>query len=145
MSSQMPHKETMSARERVVKALNHEEPDRVPIDLGGFQTGIHKKAYQSLIDHLGLEETIRVLDPIQGLAIPSEAVLEKFHVDVRYITAHGPDSFQGGIEINERSGKRWHDLRDEFGIVWSMSEDQMLYMDISHHPLANATIKDIES
>ena len=145
MSSQMAHTETMSARERVTKALNHEEPDRVPIDLGGFQTGIHKKAYQSLIDHLGLEETIRDLDPVQGLAIPSEAVLEKFHVDVRYITAHGPDSFQGGIEINERGGKRWHDLRDEFGVVWSMPEDQMLYMDISHHPLANATIKDIET
>jgi hypothetical protein len=59
MSSQMAHTETMSARERVVKALNHEEPDRVPIDLGGFQTGIHKKAYQSLINYLGLEETFR--------------------------------------------------------------------------------------
>ena len=145
MSSQMAHTETMSCSRTGHKALNHEEPDRVPIDLGGFQTGIHKKAYQSLIDHLGLVETIRDLDPVQGLVIPSEEVLEKFHVDVRYITAHGPDSFQGGIEINERGGKRWHDLRDEFGVVWSMPEDQMLYMDISHHPLANATIKDIET
>ena len=145
MASQPAHTETMSSRERVVKALNHEEPDRVPIDLGGFQTGIHKKAYQSLLSYLGLEDTIRDLDPVQGLAIPSEEVLQKFHVDVRYVTAHGPDSFQGGIEINERDGKRWHDLRDEFGVVWSMPEDQMLYMDISHHPLANATIKDIET
>jgi uroporphyrinogen decarboxylase len=37
--------ETLSSRERVVKALNHEEADRVPIDLGGFQTGIHRIAY----------------------------------------------------------------------------------------------------
>jgi uroporphyrinogen decarboxylase len=145
MSSHVAHTETISARERVVRALNHEEPDRVPIDLGGFQTGIHKISYQSLINHLGLKEVVRDLDPVQGLAIPSEAVLEKFHVDLRYITAHGPDSFQGGIEINERAGKRWHDLCDEFGIVWSMPEDQMLYMDISHHPLANATIQDIET
>jgi uroporphyrinogen decarboxylase len=28
----------MNSRERVITALNHEEPDRVPIDLGG--TGI---------------------------------------------------------------------------------------------------------
>ena len=37
----MPKKETMTPRERVNKALNHEIPDRVPIDLGGNQTGIH--------------------------------------------------------------------------------------------------------
>ena len=36
------HKETMTSRERLLKALNHEQPDRVPIDLGGNQTGIHK-------------------------------------------------------------------------------------------------------
>ena len=97
MSSQTMHTETLSSRERVVKALNHEEPDRVPIDLGGFQTGIHKKAYRSLTNYLGLKETIQDLDPVQGLAVPSETVLEKFHVDVRYVTAHGPDSFQSGI------------------------------------------------
>ncbi|MBS1236314.1 MAG: hypothetical protein H6R46_1109, partial [Proteobacteria bacterium] len=140
----MLHTETMSPRERVVKALNHEEPDRIPIDLGGFQTGIHKKAYQALIQHLDLEETIQDLDPVQQLAIPSEAVLEKIHADIRYVTAHGPDSFQGGIELDERNGRRWYDLRDEFGVVWSMPDDQMLYMDISYHPLADAAIKDVE-
>lgn len=145
MSANMVHSEIFTSRERVNLALNHEEPDRIPIDLGGFQTGIHKKAYQSLIKYLGLEETLRDLDPVQGLVIPSEEVLKKFHADVRYISAHGPDSFHGGIEINQRDGKGWHDLRDEFGVVWSMPEDQMLYMDISHHPLANATIKDIEN
>ena len=141
----MPCIETMSARERVIKALNHEEPDRIPIDLGGFQTGIHKKAYQDLIRHLGLVETIQDLDPVQQIAIPSESVLNRFHVDIRYVTAHGPESFTGAIEINERDGKRWYDLRDEFGVVWSMPEDQMLYMDISYHPMASATIMDIEA
>ncbi len=141
----MAHTETMTSRERVNTAVNHQQPDRIPIDLGGFQTGIHKRAYEALIHHLGLEEEIQILDPVQQLAIPSETVLRKFHTDIRYITAHGPDSFQGGIEINERDGKRWHDLRDEFGVVWSMPEDQMLYMDISHHPLAKATLKDVEA
>jgi hypothetical protein len=36
-------------------------------------------------------------------------------------------------------------LRDEFGVVWSMPDDQMLYMDISVSPLADATIKDVEN
>ena len=140
----MPGKERMTSRERVIKTLNHEIPDRVPIDLGGFQTGIHKRAYADLIAHLGMEEEIETLDPVQQLAKPSEEVLKRFHVDVRYICAHGPDSFKGGIEQNTRDGKLWHDLKDEFGVVWSMPDDQKLYMDISHHPLADATIADLD-
>jgi len=139
----MPHKETMTSRQRLVKALNHEIPDRVPIDLGGFQTGIHKAAYTELLDYLGIEDDVTILDPVQQLAKPCEEILEHFHVDIRYICAHGPDSFKGGIEKNTRDGRLWHDLADEFGIVWSMPDDQMLYMDISHHPLADAALKDI--
>jgi uroporphyrinogen decarboxylase len=134
----------MTSRERVIKALNHEEPDRIPIDLGGFQTGIHKRAYEELLVHLGLQEEIQTLDPVQQLAIPSETVLEKFHVDIRYVTAHAPDGFNGNINLNRRNGRFWHDLKDEFGVVWSMPDDQMLYMDVSHHPLATADVRDLE-
>jgi uroporphyrinogen decarboxylase len=135
--------EKLTSRERVLYAINHKEADRVPIDLGGFQTGIHKKAYEALVEHLGLDEEIVILDPVQQLAKPSEAVLQKFHVDTRYISAHGPDGFKGGIERNMRDGRLWHDLKDEFGVVWSMPDEQRLYMDISHHPLADATVRDI--
>jgi len=136
-------KETMTSRERVQKTLHHKIPDRVPIDLGGFQTGIHKKAYRELINHLGIHDEIQTLDPVQQLAQPCETLLERFHVDIRYICAHGPESFTGKIEQNHRGGKLWHDLTDEFGVVWSMPDDQPLYMDISHHPLASATIEDL--
>ena len=139
----MGHKETMTPRERVLKAINHEIPDRVPIDLGGFQTGIHVRAYAELLTYLGIEDDITILDPVQQLAVPCEEVLERFRVDTRYVGAHGPDSFEGKIEQNVREGKLWHDLRDEFGVVWSMPDDKKLYMDISHHPLADASIEDI--
>ena len=139
----MPQKETMTSRERLLKALNFEEPDRIPIDLGGFQTGIHKLAYLDLLNYMGLKEEIEILDPVQQLVRPSEEVLKRFHVDTRYITAHGPESFKGEIEKNIRQGRLWHDLRDEFGVVWSMPDDQQLFMDISHHPLAYATIADL--
>jgi uroporphyrinogen decarboxylase len=139
----MEQKETMSPRERVLKALNHEIPDRVPIDFGGFQTGIHKKAYGELLDYLGIEDEVTIMDPVQQLAQPCEEVLQRFRVDIRYVFAHGPESFKGSIEQNMRDGRLWHDLKDEFGVVWSMPDDQQLYMDISHHPLAEATIEDI--
>ncbi len=136
-------KETMASRERVMRALNHQVPDRVPIDLGGFQTGIHKKAYAELLSYLGIEEEIVTLDPVQQLAKPSEEILKRFKVDTRYICTRAPDSFKSGIEQNTRDGRLWHDLKDEFGVIWSMPDDQQLYMDISHHPLADAAIDDI--
>jgi uroporphyrinogen decarboxylase len=146
----MAHRETMSSRQRVGKALNHEIPDRVPIDLGGFQTGIHRIAYRQLLDHLGLRDEPVIMDPVQQLARPCEALLERFHVDTRYVFAHGPDvganhhsPLPGSIERHTRAGRLWQDLTDEFGVVWSMPEDQPLYMDISHHPLASATLKDL--
>jgi len=134
----------MTSRQRVLLALDHMTPDRVPIDLGGFQTGIHRRAYEALIEHLGIDDQLTILDPVQQLAAPCEEVLQRFHVDIRYLVAHGPDSFTGGIEQNERDGRLWHDLKDEFGVVWSMPRDQMLFMDISHHPLADASIVDID-
>mgnify|MGYP000676993235 CR=1 FL=1 len=61
-------KESMTSRDRVLAALDHREPDRVPIDLGGNQTGIHKAAYEGLIEHLGLVEEIEIMDAVQQLA-----------------------------------------------------------------------------
>jgi len=136
-------KETMNSRQRVLTALNHRQPDRVPIDLGGNQTGIHKFAYRALIEHLGLTEDIEIMDAVQQLARPSEAVLERLRVDTRYIHAGAASDFDGAIVSAERDGKVWHDLTDEFGVRWSMPDDSPLYMDITHHPLADATIDDL--
>jgi uroporphyrinogen decarboxylase len=136
-------REKMPPRQRVLAALNHQTPDRMPIDLGGFQTGIHKQAYEDLLKHLGIDEEIQILDPVQQLAKPSEEILRRFHVDIRYVTAKGPEGFDGRIRQNQRDGRLWHDLKDEFGVVWSMPDDQPLYMDISDHPLADATVEDI--
>jgi uroporphyrinogen decarboxylase len=135
----------MTSRERVLAALNHEEPDRVPIDLGGNQTGIHRNAYIDLLDHLGIQDEVQIMDAVQQLATPCEAVLERLRVDTRYVAAGAAADFKGGIEINERDGRTWHDLVDEFGIRWSMPDDEPLYMDITHHPLADATINDIKA
>ena len=140
----MTHGKQMTSRERVLEALNFRTPDRVPIDLGGFQSGIHKKAYMDLLSYLGKDEEIVMLDPVQQLVRPSEEILELLKVDARYVTAKGPRGFDGAIRQNFRNGKLWHDLKDEFGVIWSMPDEQQLYMDISYHPLAEATIEDLD-
>ena len=136
-------RETLKSRERVLTALNHRVPDRVPIDLGGNQTGIHKFAYQDLIAHLGIRDRLSIMDAVQQLAKPCEALLARFHVDTRYIAAGAGDGFQGDIVQHTRDGKLWHDLTDEFGVVWSIPDDHPYYMDITRNPLAEATIADI--
>ncbi len=135
----------MTSRERLLAALNHCEPDRVPIDLGGNQTGIHRVAYGNLIRLLGLEEEIEIMDLVQQLAKPSEAVLRRLHVDTRYVWAQGAESFKGGVVRRERGGRVWQDFTDEFGVTWSMPEDCPHYFDISHSPLAGLSIEQIRS
>ena len=44
----------MNSRERALAALNHQEPDRVPLDFGGRHTTLHLYAHESLMRHLGL-------------------------------------------------------------------------------------------
>jgi uroporphyrinogen decarboxylase len=73
----------MTSRERVAAALNHQEPDRVPIDLSGHRSsGIAAMAYRRLREYLGLpKRPLRVYDPLQQLAIVDEDVLQRFRVD----------------------------------------------------------------
>jgi len=60
----------MTSRERVRKALNHQEPDRVPIGFcGNIFTGIHIDEYIKLTKYLGMDtETPRVYDQFQMLS-----------------------------------------------------------------------------
>lgn len=74
----------MNSRERVLTALAHREPDRVPIDLGASPvTGIHPVAYHRLKQHLGLDgQPVRVADIILQLAEVEESMRRRFGVDV---------------------------------------------------------------
>ncbi|MBN2288728.1 MAG: methyltransferase [Candidatus Glassbacteria bacterium] len=73
----------MNSRERVLAALSHREPDRVPVDFSGHRSsGISAVAYARVRKFLGLEERpVRVYDPIQQLAVVDRDVLDLFGVD----------------------------------------------------------------
>ncbi len=73
----------LTSRERVLAAVNHREPDRVPIDLGGHRSsGIMAIAYRKLKEHLGITSgDIYVYDLVQQLAIIEPEVLDRFGVD----------------------------------------------------------------
>ena len=80
--SQLPQY-SMTSRERVLKAIRHEEPDRLPIDLGGMaSTGIMAIAYSRLKEQLGISNgEIRIIDIGQQLAEVEPEILSRFKVD----------------------------------------------------------------
>jgi hypothetical protein len=59
----------MTSRARVLAALNHREPDRVPVDFGGTAvTGVHVSCVAALRRHFGLpEHPVKVWEPYQML------------------------------------------------------------------------------
>jgi uroporphyrinogen decarboxylase len=74
----------MTSRERVIAAISHEEPDRVPIDLSATpSSGISAIAYTNLKRRLGMKEGhTRVYDVVQELAQPEGEIISRFGVDV---------------------------------------------------------------
>ncbi len=74
----------MTRRERVLSAIAHREPDKVPIDLGAMRsTGITALAYGRLKKYLGMMGgSTDVYDVIQQLAQPEDPILDYFEADV---------------------------------------------------------------
>jgi hypothetical protein len=76
----------MNSRQRVLKALNHREPDRVPVDLGGCATsGIHVSVVYRLRQALGLDAPgtpVKVVEPYQMLGEVQADLQERLGVDV---------------------------------------------------------------
>ena len=73
----------MTSRERVLKAVNHQVPDRVPVDLGGLKAStIAAVAYDKLKCKLGITTPTRVIDARFMIAALEDEVLRRLHVDV---------------------------------------------------------------
>lgn len=74
----------MTPRERIITAVNHKEPDKVPIDFSGHRSsGIMVQAYKKLRRHLGLPPShLYVYDFIQQLALVEDDVLNIIGADV---------------------------------------------------------------
>ncbi len=74
----------MNSRERVLAALNHKQPDRIPVDCGGHRSsGFSVQAYKNLRAYLGLpQRELYIYDLIQQLAYPDDDIIELFGLDV---------------------------------------------------------------
>ncbi len=138
----------MNSRERLNTTLDHREPDKIPIDLGGNQSSIHIKAYKRLIDFLEIEDkNIQYSDFIQQIAYPCEELLERFEVDTRYIRPLG-SLLDVGFEPQQEG--KYVGIYDQFGVFWGndASKDlkDILYYDPVIHPFEDfKTVHEIEN
>jgi uroporphyrinogen decarboxylase len=74
----------MTSRERILSAINHKQPDKVPVDIGATpSSGISMVAYQNLVKHLGIKnQKNKVYDVIQEVTQPEQEILDLLGVDV---------------------------------------------------------------
>jgi uroporphyrinogen decarboxylase len=126
----------MNSRERVMAALCHEIPDRVPADLGSTAvSSIHRRANNALKALLGVEVDEPVHDVVQGIVVPDEQILQRFGVDLRRVALRPPS-----IAAAASPSGNENTYLDEWGIRRQRTE---LYWEIVEHPLADATVKDL--
>jgi len=152
-----------TSRQRVMMAVSHREPDRVPIDFGGHRSsGISATAYRKLKEHLGIGSGgIYVYDVVQQLAIVETEVLDRFRVDTielgrgfalseedwrDWVLPDGtPCRIPSFIEPVKVGGD-WH-IRHEDGTLIAIQKEGCLYFEQTCWPLAesdDATFDDLE-
>jgi uroporphyrinogen decarboxylase len=134
----------VTSRDRLLTAVDHREPDRVPLDMGSTHvTGIAVRAYERLREHLGLapvEPT--VVDHVQQIASPDEDLVQWFEIDVRGLFPVTSNTIT--VPVAD-VGDYW-EYRDEWGIVHRMPKTQGLYYSLVKSPISamSTSVKEIE-
>ncbi len=133
----------MKPRDRVMQALNHQEPDRIPIDLGAtIVTSITNRTYLELEKQLGLPvEEIKVLDYVQQLPYVSEALMRRFDVDFRMVQL--PAATTAGMEIFEEGD--YYAFFDRWGSKLHMPKVGGFYFDWVDFPIKEATMEALDA
>jgi uroporphyrinogen decarboxylase len=132
----------MTPRERIRRALAHEEADRVPIDLGSsIVTSITKAAYVPLMAHLGLPTgEVTIHDEVQQLPYLSEALLQRFAVDTRMVQL--PPAHVAGVEILDED--EHYAMYDRWGSKLRMPKASPLYYDWVEFPIRDLTLEALD-
>lgn len=151
----------MDSRERVRAAVNFQEPDRVPIDLGAIRaSGIAASLYDRLKRRMGIETPTKVQDAMQILAMIEPDVLERLHVDVvplegstarwyEQAAAEGVDRelfdgtrvfFPPGTDIGVADGGSWV-LRNSHGTAWARMPHDGFYFDFIRPTMSGRRIE----
>lgn len=123
----------MNCRQRVSAALDHREPDRVPLDLGVAQASrFSKQAYRNLQQFFNMDNHEPYLaSKLSQLVYANERLLEKLEVDVR-----SPAPVYEDI-LEEWEDEDYYFARDAWRIVHRMPKQEGSVYSMIGHPLAD--------
>jgi len=127
----------MTHRERVIAALSHQQPDRVPLDLGSTRdSSIVVEGYERLKAHFGIrEEGHTLISRMMRVVDVHEEILQALDIDLRGVfPAAPPDVFIG------EDG-----YRDEWGVERVRPPSSHYYDQLSFPLSGEITIRDIAS
>ncbi len=127
-----------TARERVLKTLRHEEPDRVPFDLASTQvTGISSTAYANLRKYLDLPAAEpNTMDIVQQVCIPHDDVMERLQVDTRGLFPLISSNWK--IDIQDE-GDSWTFV-DEWHCKYRRPKEAGYYFSLCQSPFDETTL-----
>ena len=110
-----------SSRIRMMAAINHQEPDRIPIAFDSPECSIHQKAHKNLIEYLGIEvKDIAIIDRALQVVRPDEQIKRIFNTDT-YCVVLGEGSIEFDFEedayidewgIRLKRGGEWYNVID---------------------------------
>ena len=137
-------RKTLKPRERVRRALAHQEVDRVPIDLGGTQNStMCVGAYAGFCQYLGVAAQPRILSLALDTVEMDEAVLRRLPVDTRLVVAKPPKQTKTRWADHREASCEERTFIDDWGITLHQP-DHWRQFDMVAHPLAKASVGDIE-
>ncbi len=122
-------KPSMTHRERIMTALDHQEPDRVPMELGSWEgSTVTQGFYHRLKAHFDIETEDVIVDRMQMITKVDERILKELDVDARGLWMGPPDN-GGNVALDDES------FRDEWGTIYRRPPGS-LYYDPVNFPLA---------
>ena len=125
----------MNPRERVVTALKHQEPDRVPISIGGTAHKISDALFEALRQHFSIQgEPARVLTGI-SFTYYDDGLLDALGTDTRFLHLGTPDPYEKRTYGDGRYDNEW-------GITF---QDEGHYQGVVGNPLREASLEDLDT
>jgi uroporphyrinogen decarboxylase len=132
----------MTSRQRVLAALNHQEPDRMPIDIGGLIsfTCWHETVQARVMEYLGLPESEQIVNSTFSRTVrPDPLIRARYEVDCFGLGSKAADPWHMEMHA-EDDGSSW--FVDEWQIKWRKPAEGF-YFDSVLPPLRGATVSDI--
>jgi uroporphyrinogen decarboxylase len=128
----------MTHRQRVLTALNREEPDRVPIDIGASVNNLNDGVYHQVKRYLGIEGEIRQFRGLMTATYYDERILEALDVDIRHVWLNDPVEYRAVIDDSFDPMS----YTDDWGVEIKREEGRGAFH--VQAPLAQASITDLD-